>query len=79
MNETLCTHCGLRVAKHEEGKQALCQDCMDALELSWDRDEYEFVASRRTCHTCGGIEEWCNCCATYDCHDCNPYGTCGCS
>lgn len=76
----ICDACKKQEAIHEEHKErALCEDCMKILELSWDRDNYEFVDDYRTCMDCGGIETWCNCCQMYDCHDCDPYGTCMCS
>lgn len=39
----------------------------------------EIVDKYRRCFTCGGQEQWCNACQMYDCHDCDPFGTCQCS
>ena len=75
-----CTNCNEQEACHEENiNYALCKDCMDNLDMCWDRDENEFVPCCADCPDCGGTMTWCSCCCMYSQHCCVDYGTCQCS
>ena len=75
-----CTNCKKQEACHEESETyALCDDCMDKLDVAWNPDYYEFVPRYADCPDCGGVMTWCTCCDMYSQHCCVDYGTCGCS
>lgn len=51
----------------------------DDYEDDYDDDRYFEELDEDYCCDCGGIMEWCDCCAMYTKTCCEDYGTCMCS